>query len=121
MTDTRKLLEARIEKLTKIQVEAALNVCEKYGFPTSDEPLCLITEDSVRAGANFLLDDLLKAIECLEFYAAFATKENHQFIFDDENLSRAQIYEKYKKCSIGSLGVKAYETLSEIKQKMGAG
>lgn len=43
-------IEAERDRFVKAYVSAALNLCEKYGYPTYDEPLCLIVEDSVLAG-----------------------------------------------------------------------
>jgi hypothetical protein len=53
------------------------------------------------------------AREALEFYKNI--KDNHTLIFDDEGNSRAEVYEKYKKHSIGDLGIKAREALEELK------
>lgn len=47
--------------------------------------------------------------EALIFYADMAINKNHELIFDNENSSRAQVYERYKKYSIGDLGAKAVE------------
>ena len=29
----------------KRQIDSALKACEKYGYPTSDEPLCCLIDD----------------------------------------------------------------------------
>ncbi len=61
-----------------------------------------------------LKEALRIATEALEFYKDIG--KNHSFIFDDVEASRAQVYERYSKTSIGDMGVKAYEALDRIKK-----
>ena len=70
-------------------------------------------EDELQEKINSLCKENKTLREALEFYAAFASGKNYQFIFDDESSSRAEVYERYKKCSIGTLGLKAREALEE--------
>ena len=55
--------------------------------------------------------------ECLEFYK---NKDGTNFkpIFEDENSTRINIYESYKKYSIGDLGVNAIKTLASVENKL---
>lgn len=62
---------------------------------------------------SLLLDVIEAQGEALAFYADLI--HNHQFIFDDETSSRAEVYERYEKYSIGDLGVKATETITKIE------
>lgn len=55
-----------------------------------------------------------KLREALEFYSK---RENFTLIFDNENDSRAEVYEKYKKYSIGDFSVRAIEALAETEGK----
>ena len=81
-----------------------------------NDPLCadhyfmFIEEENKTLKAQLAI-----AVEGLEFYSNIAQDDNHQFIFADETDSRAEVYERYKDCSIGNLGVKAHDTLQKIK------
>lgn len=69
------------------------------------------------AEATIKLVELVRVqSEALQFYADFINGKNVQPIFDDENSTRAQIYERYKEYSLGDLGLKAFETLDKAKQ-----
>lgn len=59
----------------------------------------------------------LKLKEAADFYKGFLNKDNYKLIFDNENDSRAQVYEKYKESSIGDFGVKAHEVLNSRELK----
>ncbi len=47
-----KRAEKLRDELIQKQTSAAIDVCEKYSYPNSDEPLCLIIEDSMIASFN---------------------------------------------------------------------
>jgi len=72
------------------------------------------------AGATAMLDLLMPFVEVAEFYDKFAEPDNHQFIFDDPESSRAEIYERYKQYSIGDVGIKARQALSDLRAKLHA-
>jgi len=63
---------------------------------------------------NKLQEQNKKLQECVEFYSK---KENHKLIFDNENESRAEVYEKYKEYSIGDYCLKAIKCLKEVGEK----
>jgi len=52
MTIPAHLME-RYEKATAKQVNSAIKICEEFGYPTSDEPLGILTEDVFTNGASF--------------------------------------------------------------------
>lgn len=91
--ELKKLLEAR----AIIDTPNICNSCYAEGFRNA-------------------FDIMWPLIEALEFYKDI--QKNHSFIFDNEQSSRAQIYEKYKEYSIGDVGVLAHKTLLDLEQKL---
>jgi len=58
-------------------------------------------------------------VKANQFYSDMAVKGNHSLIFDNETESRAAVYERYKKYSIGDFGVKAQVALADLEKAVG--
>ncbi len=105
--DKKKFLEEKIEQIMK---DKAFCDCE--------DQRCSEKRNGFKLGYLYAQAEhealTAKLVTALEFYA---DRKNFQLIFDNEEESRAEVYEKYKTHSIGDLGVMAIEALKEFYRK----
>jgi len=64
------------------------------------------------AGFDAAMERVKPVIDALEFYS---NRENFTLIFDSEDSSRAELYEQYKRYSIGDYSLKAKEALAKFR------
>lgn len=126
MTIPAHLME-RYEKATAKQVNSAIKICEEFGYPTSDEPLGILTEDVFTNGASFgyqlAMDEQKKLLDEVEKVLKFySLKSNYSLV--DEGLNYNVDYKCYElneeTCADEELGTRAREMLEKLKAHRGS-
>ena len=87
-----------LAKKKKEVINAALEASEKYGYPTGDEPLCLIVEDAFNAAVEALwpvVDDLQLQVDGLEYAHKTSDEQRSKAMTENQKL-RAQVAEAKK-------------------------
>lgn len=103
----------RVQMTPLEQINAACERIEKARAAANGEFMEIAFNEITRLTAV-----IRELSEALEFYSDFATGKNNQPIFEDEQSSRAKIFERYQQYSIGDLGLKAHEALAKAAEEL---